>query len=34
VEPNGEGSSVLSFRLDQPLKGHSGGMITFEAVVR
>jgi uncharacterized repeat protein (TIGR01451 family) len=34
VEPNGEGSSVLSFRLDQPLKGHSGGTITFEAIVR
>jgi len=34
VEPNGEGSSVLTFRLDKPLKGHSGGTITFEAIVR
>lgn len=34
VTSNGEGSHVLTFRLDQPLKGHTGGTITFEAKVR
>ena len=34
VEPNGEGSSILTFRLDKPLKGHETGTITFEATVR
>lgn len=34
VEPNGEGSEILTFKLDKPLKGHAGGTITFEAVVR
>lgn len=34
VEPNGEGSSILTFRLDNPLKGHESGTITFEATVR
>jgi uncharacterized repeat protein (TIGR01451 family) len=34
VDPNGEGSSILTFRLDQPLKGHDSGTITFEATVR
>ena len=34
VEDNGEGSSILTFTLDQPLKGHDRGEITFEARVR
>lgn len=34
VEPNGEGSSILTFTLDQPLKGHESGTITFEAQVK
>ncbi len=34
VEPNGEGSSILTFKLDKPLKGHESGTITFEATVR
>lgn len=34
VEPNGEGSSVLTFTLDAPLKGHASGTLTFEAQVR
>jgi len=34
VEPNGEGSSILTFKLDKPLKGHENGTITFEATVR
>ncbi len=34
VEPNGEGSEILTFKLDKPLKGHASGTITFEAVVR
>lgn len=32
--PNGEGSSMLTFRLDQPLAGHSAGTITFQVRVR
>lgn len=34
VTPNGEGSHILTFTLDNPLKGHTGGVITFEARVR
>jgi uncharacterized repeat protein (TIGR01451 family) len=34
VEPNGEGSEILTFKLDKPLEGHASGTITFEAVVR
>lgn len=34
VEPNGEGSEILTFKLDKPLKGHESGTITFEATVR
>ncbi len=34
VEDNGEGSSILTFNLDAPLKGHDRGEITFEARVR
>lgn len=34
VEPNGEGSSVLSFRFDEPLPGESGGVLTFRCRVR
>jgi len=29
-----EGSSILTFNLDQALKGHDRGEITFEALVR
>ena len=34
VEDNGEGSSILTFSLDEALKGHDRGEITFEARVR
>ena len=34
VEDNGEGSSILTFKLDQPLKGHDRGEITFDTRVR
>ena len=34
AEPNGEGSHVLTFHLDEPLPGHEGGIITFKARVR
>lgn len=34
IEPNGEGSSILTVTLDKPLKGHEQGEITFEARVR
>ena len=34
VEDNGEGSSILTFNLDQPLKGHDRGEITFDTRVR
>lgn len=34
VEPNGEGSSILTFRLDQALAGESSGEITFRCRVR
>jgi uncharacterized repeat protein (TIGR01451 family) len=32
--PNGEGSQILTFTLDNPLPGHSSAVITFEAIVR
>lgn len=31
---NGEGSSMLTFRLNEPLAGHSAGTITFQVRVR
>jgi uncharacterized repeat protein (TIGR01451 family) len=34
VEDNGEGSVILKWVLDEPLKGRSGGVVTFEARVR
>ena len=34
IEANGEGSSILTFSLDNPLKGHESGTITFEARVK
>jgi uncharacterized repeat protein (TIGR01451 family) len=34
VEDNGEGSSVLTFDLDDPLPGRTGGTLTFQARVR
>ena len=34
VDDNGEGSSILTFNLDDALKGHDHGEITFEARVR
>lgn len=34
VVPNKEGSQMLEFRLDQPLKGGGSGSITFQAQVR
>ena len=34
VEDNGEGSSVLTFELDEPLPGRTGGTITFQTRVR
>ena len=34
VEDNGEGSKILTFNLDNALKGHEAGEITFEARVR
>jgi uncharacterized repeat protein (TIGR01451 family) len=34
IAPNGEGSSILTFRLAEPLRGHSGGVITFQCRVR
>ncbi len=34
VTPNGEGSHILIFKLDNALKGHTEGQITFEARVR
>jgi uncharacterized repeat protein (TIGR01451 family) len=34
VQPNGEGSSILTFTLDGPLTGRDEGEITFEARVR
>lgn len=34
VEDNAEGSLLLKFVLDDPLPGHEGGVITFQARVR
>lgn len=34
IEDNGEGSKILTFNLDNALKGHDAGKITFEARVR
>ena len=34
VEENGEGSSQLTFRLNEPLKGKSGGVLKFKCLVR
>lgn len=34
VVPNKQGSQMLEFRLDQPLKGGGSGSITFQAQVR
>ena len=34
VENNGEGSSKLTFRLAEPLKGKTGGVLKFQCVVR
>ncbi|MCA9052299.1 MAG: DUF11 domain-containing protein [Planctomycetaceae bacterium] len=34
IEPNGEGSSILAFTLDEPLAGESGDVITFQCRVR
>lgn len=34
VLDNNEGSSILRFVLDEPLPGHTGGVITFECRVR
>lgn len=34
VEENGEGSLVLKFILEDSLKGHKGGVITFQTKVR
>ena len=33
VKPNGEGSSILTFTFDEPLKGLTGGSVTFECRV-
>ncbi|HEX6987791.1 MAG TPA: hypothetical protein VF170_20590 [Planctomycetaceae bacterium] len=34
VEPNGEGSYVLTFVIDDPLPGKTGGTVTFRARVK
>lgn len=34
VEDNGEGSQVIRFELDSPLKGHTGGVISFQVRLR
>ncbi len=34
IDDNGEGSEILEFVLDQPLRGGTGGVITFECEVR
>jgi uncharacterized repeat protein (TIGR01451 family) len=34
IEPNGEGSSILTFRLEEPLQGGTSGEITFRCRVR
>ncbi|MGC1276127.1 MAG: hypothetical protein WBC44_20685 [Planctomycetaceae bacterium] len=34
IEPNGEGSFVLTFVIDEPLPGKTGGVVTFQARVK
>jgi len=34
IEPNGEGSFVLTFVVDEPLPGKTGGVVTFKAKVK
>ena len=34
VDDNGEGSQVIRFELDSPLKGHTGGVISFQVRLR
>lgn len=34
VDDNGEGSHILRLELDNPLAGHTGGVITFQAKLR
>ncbi|MFM9960046.1 MAG: DUF11 domain-containing protein [Planctomycetaceae bacterium] len=34
VDDNGEGSSIMRFELDNPLAGHTGGVISFQAKLR
>ncbi len=34
IEDNGEGSSKLTFRLSEPLKGKTGGVLKFQCLVR
>ena len=34
LQDNGEGSQILIWELDEPLKGKSGGVVTFKALVR
>lgn len=34
VEPNGEGSVVLTFVIEKPVEGKSGGTVSFQARVR
>ncbi len=34
LEDNGEGSLILKWILEEPLKGRSGGVVTFQAIVR
>ncbi len=34
VDDNGEGSHILRFELDNPLAGHTGSVITFQAKLR
>ncbi len=34
IEDNGEGSQKLTFRLAEPLKGKTGGVLTFQCLVR
>jgi uncharacterized repeat protein (TIGR01451 family) len=34
IEPNGEGSYVLTFVVDDPLPGKTGGVVTFKAKVK
>lgn len=34
VEDNNEGSLILTFEIDETVKGHQGGVVTFQARVR